>query len=1292
MTCPGCNASVDPGWQYCVFCAAPLGERASGAAREHLVTVVVSDLKGSTALAERLDPERLRAVLDDYFDELGAVLESYGGRIEKRIGDAMVTVFGLPTAQPDDAVRAVAAVAEAQATLAALNDRLDRSFAVRLVNRTGVATGSVVFIDAGGGHRMLAGPAFEMASALEPVAPPLEALLAPSTADLVEEVAELEWTDVPGTARAAAPVRAARLVSVAEGVDRAVGADTDGCCPACGAALAPVVGPDASGNGLPFPLWKWCPQCAAPIISSAKRRDSRRTLTIVFGDLQAVTDDAGAAQQATARCFEALRGALERHGGTVEKYIGDAVMAVFGLVQRNEDDAMRAIKAALEMQHIVDAINSGAAGIEIGEGVVLELRIGVNTGPVIAGDPRLGQRLVTGDAVNVAARLEQTAFLGAVVIGGLTRRLAGPSALVIELEPLTLKGKSEPVKAYRVLEIDERAGRGDARPMIGRGRELSMLASAFLAAERERVARRVDIIGDPGIGKSRVVQALADRVKGRATVLRGACLPYGEGITFWPVLEILAEAAGFGSANSAEEVRAAIGRAVHGDEAASARLASLAGVYDVQYPLAELFWAVRILLEHAALERPVIVVFEGFQWAEPTLRDLVQSVQGSVQDASVLLLTVARSDADGDVSHESPDALHIGPLSEQETDTLIQSLLGARLPKELMARIRSGAAGNPLFVEQFLTMLVDDERLVATGEGGVWRLTGAVADLSVPPSVEALLASRVDSLGDGERGALEPAAVIGPDFARDAVLAVLAHESPVDDALAQLGTRRLIEAHPEPDVVADHRFRSLMLRDVVYDGLLKRDRWGMHLRYAEWLESLPELEGRLVEFEEVLGYHLERSYVFAGEVASAGDGAAEIGRRASRYLASAGDRAWARGDMHAAANLLGRATTTLAPDDVERPPLALRAGEARVETGEFKAALELFAEAEAAGERRGDDALVAAARLARVVLRYQSGDGVTDAEALAEVGVLTPALRAAGDQRSLARGHYVEMLVELTHCQFGATEVHALASVSAARAAGDLTMEGRTLPLLSVVALHGPLPVDEAVPLCEGIVERLGADRRSQAMAERYLGVLLAMQDRMEEGRALCETARDLLAELGWQFDLALVGLELGPLEMMADRPEAAEAALRAGYEELDAMGEQNYISTVAALLAESLCRQGRHEEAEGFAARAAEVAAPDDVITQAFVRAVQAKVASARGEHAIALAVAQEAVDLLAATDDINSQADVLFDLALVTQAAGDRAGALVAAEASRHRYSAKGCRPGARRAGALVHSLTAG
>ena len=494
---------------------------------------MVSDLKGSTALAERLDPESLREALGRYFDEMRVVLEAYGGRFEKVIGDAIVVVFGLDDPDEDDgAMRAVEAAGETRGVLATLNDQLERRWGVRLVNRTGVCTGEVV-IGMAAGDRVITGEAIDTATRMEQAAPPLEVLLAGPTYEVVSDrVQAVREGDVAVTGRSAA-VSAYRLEAV----------------------TVPSV---ASGR---------VRQAPGAVVPGA-RRETRRTVTIVFADARAVAGSPPASPEtlsdAASRYFAVVREILERHGGTVERYIGDAVMAVFGLERRHEDDALRAVRAAVEMRDALAGVN---AQLALAGAPPLEQRIGVNTGHLVAGDGADRQRLVTGDAVNVAARMEQTAAAGEVVVGDQTARLVGDGARLEALEPLTLKGKAQPVPAFRVLDVTTSGATPRLNsPLVGRDEELVRLRGLLDESGRRRAARLVLVLGDAGVGKSRLMaQFTALATAEGALVLRGQCLSYGEGITFWPIVEIVHQAAGIATDDSAEEARERLRRLV-GDE------------------------------------------------------------------------------------------------------------------------------------------------------------------------------------------------------------------------------------------------------------------------------------------------------------------------------------------------------------------------------------------------------------------------------------------------------------------------------------------------------------------------------------------------------------------------------------------------------------------------------------------------------------------------------------------------------------------------------------------------------
>src|SRR6478672_2493264 len=403
------------------MCGSPVRHDEAAGEVHREVTIVTSDLKGSTALGERLDPEALREVLNRYFTVMRAVFESHGGTIEKIIGDAIVAVFGLPFRHDDDPLRAVEAAAESQRALATLNDELEQGWNVRLVNRTGVATGIVTSGKAEGGQHVLLGEPVDVSTVMEQNAPALEVLMAAETLEHVRERVEF---DTVGAAEVVAP-------EVEPGMR---------ICPSCG---------EQSPEHM-----RLCTVCGASLAANVAR-ESRRTVTIVFA-MPKVHVLAGEApgpevlREVMSRYFEGMRGALERHGGTVEKFIGDAVMAVFGLPVRHEDDAVRAIRAASDMQTALAALNPG---FRTEYGIELSNHTGVNSGEVIAGDASTAQRMVTGDAVNTAARLEQAAGSGEIVLGDLTYRLARDQVEVEFMQPLALKGKAEPVPAYRLAGV-----------------------------------------------------------------------------------------------------------------------------------------------------------------------------------------------------------------------------------------------------------------------------------------------------------------------------------------------------------------------------------------------------------------------------------------------------------------------------------------------------------------------------------------------------------------------------------------------------------------------------------------------------------------------------------------------------------------------------------------------------------------------------------------------------------------------------------------------------------------------
>jgi class 3 adenylate cyclase/tetratricopeptide (TPR) repeat protein len=1018
--------------------------------------------------------------------------------------------------------------------------------------------------------------------------------------------------------------------------------------------------------------FRLCGFCGTALAPALPAQEVRKTVTIVFSDLKGSTAmaeklDSEAVREVMSRYFDEMRDALERHGGTVEKYIGDAIMAVFGLPRVHEDDALRAVRAAAEMRERLAALNEE---LDRRWGVTIGNRTGVNTGEVVAGDPTTGQRLVTGDTVNTAARLEQAAPPSDVLVGEATYRLVRHAVDVEPVEPLELKGKAERVPAYRLISVREAESveRRHDSPLVGRTAELAVLGDELAAAVRDASCRLATVVAQAGVGKSRLIEEFVQSVQPEARVLRGRCLPYGRGITFWPLVEIVRDAAAIRDDDPPEVGRSKLLEiAGPGGEDAVARVASAIGLADTDFPLDEVFWGTRKLLELQAARQPLVVVLEDIHWAESAFLDLIEHVRTTAA-APLLLLCAARPD----LLEQRPDwpGLHgpvidLQPLSEEESGRVIEHLLGdAPFPGEVRQRIIVAAEGNPLFVQQVLSMMIDDGLL--RQEDGRWIPTGDLSELAIPGTIQALLAARLDLLTPQERAVIEPAAVIGLVFEEAPVTELVPDvvRPEVATHLVAMTEKQLVR--PERDESDyDYRFHHILIRDAAYQGILKRARATFHERFANWAEEVNRARDRQGQFDEILGYHLEQAYQYLSELGPLDDHGLELGRRGSLRLGTAGRRAFARGDMAAAANLLRRAASILPEHDPARLDLLPDLGEAMMEIGEFAWAEVFLDEALAGASERRDETLRADALLTQLLVRHHAAEDLDrwrgDIEK--QTKALIPVLEEREAHQQLAKAWRMVAFVHATICRWEAASSAQQRALEHARAAGDRRQVARLSSAYAYSLCDGPTPVPEAIARCEEILAQDLGHRQSEAIVLCSLATLLTLDGRFEEARAAYGRARTLLEDLGAAVFAASTSLTSARVELLAGNSEAAERDLRRDYERLESMGELYFRPLVAALLAQVLFIRGAAEEAEKFARIADQLAAQDDVELQALLRLLQAQVLAQQGSMAEAIATAKEGVEILP-TEAPVIRVDALLDLARLRGAAGDADGALSALE----------------------------
>jgi predicted ATPase/class 3 adenylate cyclase len=1015
--------------------------------------------------------------------------------------------------------------------------------------------------------------------------------------------------------------------------------------------------------------FRFCGFCGSPLEAGATLvKESRKTITVVFCDLKGSTNlgealDSESLRELMTRYFERMSAILESHGGTVEKFIGDAIMAVFGLREVHEDDALRAVRAADEMKlALVDL----SAELARRWGVTLENRIGVNTGEVVAGEPIRGQRLVTGDAVNVAARLEQAAPPNEILLGELTYRLVEEAVDVVPVEPLSLKGKAEPVPAYRLLSVSasDAQRRRASHPMVGRRAELEHLRSELDRACSEGVPRMVTVLGQPGVGKSTLMAALEAAVADEAQIVRGRCLSYGRGITFWPLLEIVRETAAISEDDSTEVAREKL-LGLAEDEGVTETLASAIGLSEKQFAVEETFWAARRLLEKLAARRPLIVVLEDLHSAELTFLNMIVSVLRS-GDAPMLLVCLARHELldlrDDWLELPRASELSLEPLSDEEVGGVIDGILGAgEIAGTVRERILEAAGGNPLFVEQMLSMMIDDGVLEQDHEGR-WSAIAGLRDLDVPPSIHALLAARLDRLKSEERAVLEPASVVGFEFPRDAIDELVEEEltAQVGVRLSALVARELI--HPEVTSMADegYRFDHILVRDAAYGALLKRERAVLHERFAVWAQRTYGEHQRETLLAEVLGYHLEQAVIYLRELGPLDAHGQRLRSEAAERLTAAGRRALARGDMTAAANLLRRAATLLPAQDPARVVLLPELGEALTAAGEFAVAQVVLDEAVDSGTAAADLPLLARAEVMRLLLKVHSSPPEEWSGQLErDVGQIVEVLEQAEDYAALAAA---SRLLSVACASAGRMEESADVAARAieyATRAGDDRQRRIAACHYAQVATYGPTPVSEAIAKCEEILANAEGDMRTQGIVTGLLGRLEAMRGNFERARWLYNAGRAVLEEMGQSVAAASTSLDSCAVEMLAGAPAAAERELRRDYEALDEMGEKGILPTIVGELARAVYARGGYDEAEQLSRAAEELAADEDVVSHALGRSVLARVLARRGEHEPARRLAEEAVELIRPTGELVLHADTLLALAEVLELSGDVAAA---------------------------------
>jgi len=1015
-------------------------------------------------------------------------------------------------------------------------------------------------------------------------------------------------------------------------------------CGACGAALVP-----------PTPL--------APLVA----REVRKTVTVLFADVTGSTVlgeqlDPETMRAIMSRYFSMIRAVIERHGGTVEKFIGDAVMAVFGIPVLHEDDALRAVRAAADIGSELASLN---AELGASRGITIQFRTGVNTGEVVAGDPATGQTLVTGDTVNTAARLEQAAPPGEVLLGALTWSLVRDAVDVEEVDAIAAKGKAVPVVAYRLIAVRHgeagRRRRLDA-PLVGRERELAQLDEAFRRAVDDRAAGLITLLGPAGVGKSRLVAEFLAGLEGETRVLRGHCLSYGEGITYWPIGEIARSAAAIDEADTSETARVKL-RALFRDapdaDLLAARIASAIGLSTESAPQEEIFWAIRKLLERLAHERPLVVVVEDIHWAEPTLLDLLEYIVDWSRDAPFVLLCPARPElldertgwGGGRVTATN---VLVESLPADAVARLIAGLPGGpALPDPVVERILAAAEGNPLYVEELLAMLVDDG-LLRQDRDGTWRPAENLATVRVPASISALLAARLEQLAPDERAVAERGSVVGRVFDAAAVSEL------ADDVLRPAVGRSLLALVRKELVRPDwsdlspgdaFRFRHILIRDAAYAALPKAERAELHERFADWLERTAG--ERLAELEEIVGHHLDAAHSYRSELGETGPAVDALGQRAGERLAGAGRAAYERGDGPAAAELLSSATEHLGPDTEPGRALRLELALVLFSQGRLVEMISLMERLSDAARATGDVSTEAQARMIRMEGRSHLGEiAVTGPEFAEEIDAIE-AFMDRVDSRTTSNFWQNKSVQLWELSDFEGSAAATLRQIEVATQTGDQPMIFEANFQLGIQLLSGPASVPEASAQFEGMLGSTGLSKLERADVGQRIAILRAMEGRFDDARELITDNISVFVQMGAPLYLGQAYSDAAWVERLAQNLDDETELLTRSIATLRAAGAEMLLPYCLARRALAEAKQGALEPAKQDLAAAEVDRTARTVIVCALARG---HILVHEGDAAGAIA-AIDGADMLSKKIEafVNIRIEALIETAAVSFGAGN-------------------------------------